>query len=274
MTVNIDIINKKEIDEILDDINTLKKTISLNFIEIGIRLKKIRDNKLYLEKGFKNFFDFIKNSSIDLSPIMVERFISVAEDNNIKNFAHLDINKLNELMKIDSKYREKLLLGTIKVNGEEKKIDDLSLSQIKKISQQFKREGKFKCDRCGRWVENVKELDGKMYGTGNKHSCYDKEIEERRYIEENPIPAAQLDNVLNQIKTTINNVNQEIETASLSESIYKIYGQFLYQHKINSEELTIDSLEKEKEIIEKFINLLKNRLRDIKDTINLISKEI
>lgn len=267
-------LEEKTVDKILEELNTLKKNISMNFIEIGIRLKKIKDEKLYSEKGFKNFFDFIRKSGMDLSPILIDRFISVAEDENIKNFTHLDINKINEIIKIDSQHREKLLSEPIKIDGKERRIDDLSLSEIKKVSQNFKREGKFKCDRCGRWVENVKDLDGKMYGTGSKHSCYDREIEERRYIEENAIPAAQLDNVLNQIKTSFKKEdNQEIET-SLSEGIYKMYGQFLFQHKINSEELTLESLEKEKEIIEKFVNLLKNRLKDVRDSINLISKEV
>ncbi|GIW23140.1 MAG: hypothetical protein KatS3mg068_2147 [Candidatus Sericytochromatia bacterium] len=48
-------------------------------MQIGIRLKKIKEEKLYLEKGFKTFFDFIKNSEIDLSPILVDRFISITE---------------------------------------------------------------------------------------------------------------------------------------------------------------------------------------------------
>lgn len=263
-------LEEKQIDKILDELKDLKNNISINFIQIGIKLKKIKEEKLYLEKGFKNFFDFIKNSEIDLSPILVDRFISIAEDQNIEKIKYLDINKINELVKLEPKYREKLLSEPIEIEGREKTISDMSLNEIKKISQNFRREGKFRCDRCGRWVENVKELDGKIYGTGSKHSCYDKEIEERRYIEENSIPSAQLDNVLNQIKNTFETNNDELNE-SLSEGIYKIYGQFVYQHKINSEELTIESLEREKEILEKFINLLKNRLKDIKNTINLLN---
>lgn len=265
-------LEEKKIDKILKDLNEFKNNISINFLQIGIRLKKIKEEKLYLEKGFKTFFDFIKNSEIDLSPILVDRFISITEEKNIEKIKYLDINKINEIVKLDPKYREKLLSEPIKLENKEKTISDMSLSEIKKISQSFKREGKFKCDRCGRWVEKVKELDGKIYGTGNKHSCYDKEVEERRYIEENSIPAAQLDNVLNQIKNTFDNTNEL--NKSFSESIYKIYGQFIYQHKLNSEELTIESLEKEKDIIEKFINLLKNRLKDIKNTINLINSDL
>lgn len=265
-------IETKNFDELFVEIKTLKQQTAVSFYEIGIRLKKIRNENLYREKGFSSFVEFIKTPEIDFSNIIAERFILTTEDEDLKKSLYLGSAKVMEILKLNQDQRKKLLNDPININGEQKTVEDMSLNELRKVSQDFKRTGKFKCDRCGRWVDHLKELDGKFYGAGSKHSCYDREIEDRRLLEENAIPSAQLDNVLNDLKSTVPHVNNNTSAISwLPESIFHVYGQFLNQYKENSEEISPEALQEEEEIIEKLMHLLKSRLKDIKETVQLIT---
>ncbi|MBC7472956.1 MAG: hypothetical protein H7263_01600, partial [Candidatus Sericytochromatia bacterium] len=250
---------------------------AISFYEIGIRLKIIKSDELFRQKGFSTFQDFLRTPEIDITTTLAERFMLMNDDEDLKKSMYLGSAKVTEILKLDPEQRKKILFDPIEINGEKKTVDELSLNQLKKVSQEFKRSGKMKCDRCGRWVDHLKELDGKFYGAGNKDSCYDKELEERRSLEENAIPAAQFDNVLNGLKSTmiVNPAPENEKPAStinwLPESIYQIYGQFLHQYEKNSEELSYSQLEKEEEIINKLVILLKTRLRDVKESISLLA---
>jgi hypothetical protein len=264
-------IETKNLDLLLEEIKLHKHQTANSFNEIGVRLKLIKEEELFTQKGFSSFADFLKIPEIDLSNILAERFMLMGEDEDLKKSLYLGSAKVTEILKLDPEHRRKILNSPVEVNGLQKTVDRLSLNELKKVSQDFKRAGKLKCDRCGRWIDHLKELDGKFYGAGSKHSCYDREVEDRRNIEENAIPAAQLDNVLNDLKSTVPHVNGHTSTINwLPESIYQVYGQFLHQYKINSEELSLDELEKEEEIVDKLMNLLKSRLKDIKDSVQLI----
>jgi hypothetical protein len=264
-------IETKNLDLLLEEIKAHKHQTANSFNEIGIRLKLIKDEELYTQKGFSTFLDFLKTPEIDLSNILAERFMLMGQDEDVKKSLYLGSAKVTEILKLDPEHRKKILNDPVDINGSRKTVDELSLNELKRVSQDFKRAGKLKCDRCGRWIDHLKELDGKFYGAGSKHSCYDREVEDRRNIEENAIPAAQLDNVLNDLKSTVPHVNGHTATINwLPESIYQVYGQFLHQYKINSEELSLEELEKEEDIVEKLMNLLKSRLKDIKDSVQLI----
>jgi hypothetical protein len=261
----------KNLDLLLEEIKVHKHQTASSFYEIGVRLKLIKDEELYTQKGFSTFQDFLKIPEIDLSSILAERFMMMGEDEDLKNSLYLGSAKVAEILKLDPEHRKKILNQPVEINGSQKSVEELSLNELKKVSQEFKRAGKLKCDRCGRWIDHLKEMDGKFYGAGSKHSCYDRAVEDRRLIEENAIPAAQLDNVLNDLKSTVPHVNGHTATINwLPESIYQVYGQFLNQYKINSEELSLNELEKEEEIVEKLMNLLKSRLKDIKESVQLI----
>ena len=262
----------KNLEQLLEEIKYHKQQTAVSFFEIGIRLKVIKEENLFTQKGFSSFNDFLKLPEIDLSNILAERFIVMTEDEDIKKSLYLGSAKVTEILKLAPEYRKKILNGPVSVNGANKNLDELSLNELKKVSQEFKRAGKLKCDRCGRWIDHLKELDGKFYGAGSKHSCYDREVEDRRNIEENSIPAAQFDNVLNDLKEAVPHVNGKTPAVNwLPESIFQVYGQFLNQYQKNSEELSLDELEKEEEIVNKLMNLLKSRLKDIKDSVQLIS---
>ena len=285
-------IEDKKIEELVNEIKVFKEKSALSFYEIGIRLKTIKDKKLYKEKGFESFIDFLRTPEIDFSSVIADRFIQVTEDESLQKSLYLGSAKVTEILKLNPEHRKRILSTPMEVKGVKKNVENLSLNEIKKISQDFKREGKLKCDRCSRWVDHLKELDGKFYGVGSKHSCYEQEIEERRLLQENAIPTEQFDNVLDNLKKT--NPKKEIilqsenpeenpetqenppkEDTSLTwlpESIYQIYGQFLSQYNENTEEISKENLKKEEETLGKLIHLLKNRWRDIKETIQLLEE--
>lgn len=275
-------ISGKNLDVLVQEIKNYKEQSAVSFYEIGTRLKFIKSEELYREKGFSSFIDFLRTPEVDLSTTIAERFIMLSDDEDLSKSLYLGSAKVTEILKLEPEHRKRLLTNPVEINGDKKTVDDLSLSELRKISQDFKREGKLKCDRCGRWVDHLKELDGKFYGAGSKDSCYDRELEERRTLEERAIPIAQFDNVLNDLKKTVQPIVddstpekiEDIPTINwLPESIYQIYGQFLHQYQKNSEELSLDQLEKEEEVINKLMHLLKSRLKDIKDTSSLLKQE-
>lgn len=282
-------LESKNIDELVKEIKVFKEQSAFSFYEIGTRLKYIKEKKLYKEKGFEAFSDFLRTPEIDISTIIADRFIDVTEDESLKKSLSLGSAKVTEILKLAPEQRKKILAGPFEIKGVKKNIEDLSLNEVKKISQDIKREGKLKCDRCSRWVDNLKELDGKFYGIGNKHSCYEQEVEERRLLQENAIPTEQFDTVLANLKKTykkpevevlkeLNSDFEEIEPEKkedtsinwLPESIYQVYGQFLTQYNKNSEEISKGNLEQEEATIHKIMHLMKNRLKDIKETLNLL----
>jgi hypothetical protein len=99
-------------------------------------------------------------------------------------------------------------------------------------------------------------------------------------LQENAIPAEQLDNVLKDLKGALPK-KEEVEEKDvqvvdnslswLPESIYQVYGQFLNEYKKNSEDISLESLQKEEEMISNLMYLLKSRLKDIKDTVGALT---
>lgn len=275
------------LEDLIQEIKKFKESSALSFFEIGTRLKLIKNEELFRQKGFSNFMDFLKTPEVDMSAILADRFIMLSDDEDLSKSLYLGSAKVTEILKLEPEHRKRILSNPIEINGNSKSIDELSLSELRKVSQDFKREGKLKCDRCGRWVDHLKELDGKFYGAGSKDSCYDREIEERRTIEEKLIPVAQFDNVLNDLRGTLviqksedndstDDAVQEMVKPTINwlpESIYQIYGQFLHQYQKNSEELSLEQLNEEEETINKLMNLLKSRLKDIKETTTLLKQE-
>ncbi len=270
--------NNLSLENLVLEIKKYKEQSALSFYEIGIRLKLIKSEELYKQKGFSTFMDFLKTPEVDITSILADRFISLSEDEELSKSLYLGSAKVTEILKLEPEHRKRILNNPVEINGNKKSLDELSLSELRKVSQDFKREGKLKCDRCGRWVDHLKELDGKFYGAGSKDSCYDREIEERRVIEEKLIPVAQFDNVLNDLKSTVTNKEEPIENIKptiswLPESIYQVYGQFLHQYQKNSDELSLEQLEEEEETINKLLNLLKSRLKDIRETTTILKQE-
>lgn len=273
-------IEKQDLDLLIKEIKTHKKNTALSFFEIGSKLKLIREEKLYKQKGFSSFGDFLKIPEVDFSSVIAERFIMMTDDPDLQKSLYIGASKMTEVLKLAPEHRKQLLSQPFEIRGEKKSLDEISLNELKKISQDFKRQGKLKCDRCGRWVDHLKELDGKFYGVGSKHSCYEQEVEERRMLQENAIPAEQLDNVLKDLKGALPK-KEEIEEKDvqvvdnslswLPESIYQVYGQFLNEYKKNSEDISLESLQKEEEMIGNLMYLLKSRLKDIKETIGALT---
>lgn len=271
-------VDKQDLDLLIKEIKAHKQQTAMSFFEIGFKLKLIRGEKLFKQKGFSSFSDFLKIPEVDFSSIIADRFIMMTEDPDLQKSLYIGASKMTEVLKLAPEHRKKILSQPLEIRGEKKSLDEISLNELKKLSQEFKRQGKLKCDRCGRWVDHLKELDGKFYGVGSKHSCYEQEVEDRRMLQENAIPAEQLDNVLKDLKSTL--PKKEVEEKDvqvvdntlswLPESIYQVYGQFLNEYKNNTEDISLESLKKEEEMITNLMYLLKSRLKDIKDTMGLL----
>lgn len=255
-------------------INDSKQNIAQNFLVIGHALAQIRDQDLYREMGFNSFNQFLTDQRVDISPRDAERFIAITEDPHFQRHTRLGLSKIMELLKLEPATRERLLSRGAEINGTVKQIDQMNLSEMKRATSEIRREGKVRCDRCGRWVDQVKELDGRFYGSGGAHSCYEYEMEERRTLSAGRIPAAQLDTVLDTLKTKVAKDVKDDAVALewLPESFYQLYGQILQEQSSLSGEITPDGLKKEKDMLQKLIHLCQTRLHDIQDTMMLLKE--
>jgi len=65
-------------DDLIREINESKRKVEVNFIKLGVLLKKMRDSKIYKER-FNTFSEFIEKGGIGLSRGWVYSLIKVVE---------------------------------------------------------------------------------------------------------------------------------------------------------------------------------------------------
>ncbi|PKL77958.1 MAG: hypothetical protein CVV27_04190 [Candidatus Melainabacteria bacterium HGW-Melainabacteria-1] len=241
-----------------------RQNIGQNFYTLGQALAYIKDNRLYEVGGFNTFFAFLRDARVDIAAPDAERFIAITEDPAFERQLSMGLSKMLELMKLPETTRSQILTQGAEVNGQHKDIQEMNLRELRQASQQIKREGKTRCDRCRRWVDAVKELDGHFYGAGGAHSCYDAELEERRSLSAGRIPAEQLDQVLETLKGAAPasaSAAAEPALAWLPESLYQVYGQLIQDQ--NRGEISRESLQREQEMLRKLVHLCQTRLQEI-----------
>lgn len=262
--------------KLITAISEAKTNITENFYLLGRCLGEIKTKKLYTQDGHKTFYQFLRDHRVDMSPADAERFIALTEDEYFQKNLSMGLSKMLELLKLEPQQRKRLLNEGVNVNGTMKPLESTNMNELKKYTRDLKREGKVRCDRCGRWVDRVKQIDGKFYGASGTHSCYDLEMEERRNISEGRIPAAQLDNVLDTLKASAlkevppPEIQQE-PINWLPESLYQLYGQLLKEQS-QTGEINADTLKREKETLKKLVRLCQSRLREIQDTMGLLKE--
>lgn len=239
-----------------------RQNIGQNFFTLGQALDYVKEHKLYQVGGFKTFFDFLRDRRVDIAAPDAERFMAMTQDPAFERQLNMGLSKMLELMKMPGTQRSQLLENGAEINGQHKDINEMNLRELRQASQEIKREGKSRCDRCRRWVDSVKELDGHSYGYGGAHTCYDDELEERRALSAGRIPAEQLDQVLSTLKPATSAPDTPA-VAWLPESLYQLYGQMIQDQA--SGEVSRESLQHESEVLRKLLHLCQSRLKEIQE---------
>ncbi|PIQ24974.1 hypothetical protein COW36_06370 [bacterium (Candidatus Blackallbacteria) CG17_big_fil_post_rev_8_21_14_2_50_48_46] len=261
------------LNALIDTIVEARQNIAGNFLTIGQALTTVKARKLYRENGFTSFAAFLHDSRIDIAPADAERFMSIAEDPAFSKQAALGLSKMLELLKLPPADRSRLMEVGANIKGQTKSIDQMNLRELKQASQEIKRAGKSRCERCSRWVDNVMEIDGHFYGTGSSHSCYEHEMEERRSLSAGRIPAAQLDNVLDTLRFETLEAKPELPPLQwLPDSLYQLYGQLLQDAAQSTGEVSREALEHEEDVLKKFMVLCQNRLKEIHETLQMLQE--
>ena len=245
-----------------------RQNIGENFMTLGKALDTIQSQALFKNGGFRSFQGFLRSDSIQIAPQDAERFMAITRDPAFERNLNMGLSKMLELMKLPPVQREQLLTQGATINGQHKDIQTMNLKEMKQASQALKREGKERCHRCNRWVESVRELDGKQFGDGPNHACFEQEIEERQALSANRLAPEKLGEVLDIIKeaTAPQELPPETEPLQwLPESLYQMYGQLLYDQQAAGGEVTAASLAREQEVLSKLLYLCKNRLAEIKE---------
>lgn len=182
--------------QITEDIVAAKQDITGHFRTIGSGLKRVRAAGLFGSAGLHSFEDYLALPAIDFTSYHAQRLIQLAEAQDLQALLPLGVNKIVELLRLPPEHRQKLLSGPVEVAGGRKSLPQMSLAELRQVARDWRHAGRTRCNRCGRWVQQVKEVDGRFYGSDGPQSCYDKEMVERRALTEHPIPAPQLDTVL------------------------------------------------------------------------------
>ena len=93
-----------------------KKNITENFYTLGQCLAEVRNRHLYKGQGFDNFYQFLRDKQIDISPKDAERFIAITEDDeslivNAKPAPKADTNAIRIGERTASGKERTLVLG-------------------------------------------------------------------------------------------------------------------------------------------------------------------
>lgn len=258
---------------LIETIVEARQNIAANFLTIGQALATVKSRKIYREVGHTSFSAFLHDPRIDIAPADAERFMSLAEDPTFNKQAALGLSKMLELIKLPPADRDRIINEGVELKGKIKTIDEMNLRELKQASQEIKRQGKSRCDRCSRWVDVVQELDGNFYGSGNGHTCYEYELEERRTLSSGRIPAAQLDNVLDTLRfESVQAPPEATPLQWLPDSLYQLYGQLLQDQSQSSGEVSQEHLLHEQEVLKKLMHLCQNRLKEIQETLHMLKE--
>ncbi len=249
-------------DKLVDAIIQARHSIGGNFLTLGQALSVVKDQRLYEQGGFQSFAHFLNDKRIDIAPTDAQRFMAVTRDPAFERNLNMGLSKILELMKLPSAQRGELLANGATINGEHKDIQNMNLKEMKAASQELKRDGKQRCERCRRWVDVAQELEGKLYGSGGSHKCFELELEERRSLSAGRLPEDQLDQVLTTLRT------EDVPSSAsplqwMPESLYNLYGQLIHEQEQSGGEVTTEALSQEQETLKKLVYLCQNRLNEV-----------
>ena len=260
--------------EVVGKLRDAKAKTVAQFLALGHLLKRVRDERLFAAGGHRSFNGFLGDPAVDIAPAQAEIYVALAEEQDARRYMALGPNKVNELMRLPEPRRREILSSPVATDdGSLRTVDELSSKDVRRLARDIRREGKTKCDRCLRWVDEIKEIDGKFYGSSGAHSCYDMEMEDRRRVEAHPIPAPQLDNVLNVLKEAAPPPEPAAEAPALPDTplahilhgFLTVYTQVLYEGAGEAEAPPPPpEAEAEAELIQRAVTVLRNRLARLK----------
>ncbi|MGV3524651.1 MAG: hypothetical protein ACO1RX_10510 [Candidatus Sericytochromatia bacterium] len=257
-------------EALVDTIAAARQNIGENFLTLGQALATIKQNKLYELGQFANFGAFLRDRRVAIASQDAERFIAISQDPAFERQLSLGLSKMLELMKLPTPQREQLMTQGAELGGVRKDLQEMNLSEIKQATREIKREGKTPCDRCRRWVDNVKELDGHFYGDGGGHTCFELELEERRSLSSGRMPQDQVQQVLETLRNGpgVTVLPEAPPVQWLPDRLYQLYGQLLQDQA--GGEVSREGLLHEQDTLRKLVHLCQNRLHEIQELLKAL----
>ncbi|MBF2052800.1 MAG: hypothetical protein IGS03_04960 [Candidatus Sericytochromatia bacterium] len=252
---------------LMETVVQARQQIGQNFLALGQALSLIKSRRLYEQGGFDSFYAFLRDKRVDIASQDAERFMAITEDPQSARSLTMGLSKMLELMKLPAPQREQLLARGAELNGSHKSLDEMNLKEMRQAAQELKREGKQRCERCRRWVEQLKELDGRLFGDGEGHNCYALELEERQSLAAGRLAPARMDQVLDSLR--LEQTPPEAPPLQwLPESLFQVYGQLLQEQ--SDGEVSREALERERETLRKLMHLCQTRLQDVQQTLKAL----
>lgn len=264
------------LEQVIQLIQESRQNIGQNFFALGQALSFVKENRVYMAGGYDSFASFLRDKRVDIAAQDASRFMALTQDPAFERNLSMGLSKMLEVLKLPRNKRQQLLATGAEVNGQVKQIDEMNLKELKQASQELRREGKSRCDRCRRWVDSVKDLDGQFFGDGSGHACYELEMEERRALSAGGIPQAQMQNVLQTLKVETLPEDAPTEATTplewLPDSLYQLYGQILYEQQNDGGEVSRERLEQEREALKKFLHLCNKRMGEIQEMLQALDQ--
>jgi len=256
---------------LLKTIVDARQGIGQNFFAMGQALSFIKSQRLYEQGGFDSFAAFLRDKRVDLASQDAERFMAMTQEPAFERNLNMGLSKILALLKLPAPQREQLISQGAEINGQQKDLQDMNFKEMNQAAQALKRDGKSRCDRCKRWVDLVKELNGRFFGAGGSHACYELEIEERQSLNAGRLAPAQMEEVLSSLRPEQAPPDQT-PLHWLPESLFQVYGQLLQDQATAGGEVSREGLEQERQMLRKLMHLCQTRLSEVQETLKALTE--
>ncbi|PEL22501.1 DUF3102 domain-containing protein [Bacillus toyonensis] len=189
-----------DINVITAEINSYKQIVGQSFLEIGRRLKHVKENDL-IHGDFLNWVE-----SLDIHPRVAQQMMRVASDPqlNTSTYSHLGLRVLYEIATILPEERERI--HTVPSTGEEKTVDEMTVREVREVKKALKEKDKLlqqetehrkRAEQEATQARKSEQLTRKQL---EELEQQDPQIVEREVVKEVQIESKEHINIINELR--------------------------------------------------------------------------
>ncbi len=241
-----------------------------SFIDYASELKRIRDNKYYLELGFEDFDSYTKQY-FDISDGQASKYITVLDNKDrlpeelFSPGRRIEISKLYLLTTLDDKDREEFLSTHEDIDGLSKSEMEAEIKELKERYKKLEEESQLTFDSLESYKNQVYDTKADLIKAKDESSRAIAEKEKlKKELDQFKKVKANLERRINKLQ----NAEPVKETVTVTDEteIKRLKGELEKSEKqIRSLQAELESAEKPEEIIKDEKELFKARLEPVID---------
>lgn len=148
-----------DITVITAEINSYKQIVGNGIFEIGIRLKKVRDENL-ADSKYGNWGRWLREE-VDFTDRQARRLIQVVDEFKTDDVVRIGSSKIFELIQLPSEIDRQEFVSaahTIPSTGEVKTVDEMTVRELREVKKALK-EAQERAEKAEQTVEQVKATE-------------------------------------------------------------------------------------------------------------------